>query len=61
MINPVQYLSQVKLELQKVTWPTKEKTLNMTILVVVISAILGLYLGIIDFAFNRLVAYLLSI
>lgn len=35
-------------ELKKVTWPTKNETIRLTIIVVGISLIIGLYIGIID-------------
>lgn len=35
-------------ELKKVTWPTREETIRLTIVVVLISLIIGLYIGIID-------------
>lgn len=43
-------------ELKKVSWPTKEETLRLTVVVVAISLIIGLYIGIIDF----LLAYALE-
>jgi len=36
-------------ELKKVTWPTRENTIRLTIIVIMISLIIGLYIGIIDF------------
>ena len=36
-------------ELKKVTWPTREETIRLTLVVVVISLIIGFYIGIIDF------------
>lgn len=35
-------------ELKKVSWPTREETMRLTIVVVAISLIIGLYVGIID-------------
>ena len=35
-------------ELKKVTWPTKEETTRLTIIVIGISLIIGVYVGIID-------------
>jgi preprotein translocase subunit SecE len=35
-------------ELKKVTWPTKKETIRLTTIVIVISLIIGLYIGIID-------------
>jgi preprotein translocase subunit SecE len=39
-------------ELRKVTWPTRRETVNLTILVIVVSAAIGGLLGGIDILFN---------
>jgi preprotein translocase subunit SecE len=46
-------------ELKKVTWPTKEETTRLTILVVAVSVTIGIILGVIDFGFTRLFDLLL--
>lgn len=35
-------------ELKKVTWPTKNQTFKLTMVVILISLIIGTYVGIID-------------
>ncbi len=35
-------------ELKKVTWPTKLETVRLTTIVIIVSLIIGLYVGIID-------------
>lgn len=35
-------------ELKKVTWPTKSETIRLTAIVIIVSLIIGLYVGIID-------------
>lgn len=35
-------------ELKKVSWPSREQTIRLTTIVIVISLIIGLYVGIID-------------
>jgi preprotein translocase subunit SecE len=35
-------------ELKKVTWPTRKETIRLTTVVIVISLIIGLYVGTID-------------
>jgi len=40
-------------ELTKVTWPTREHTRNLTVLVFVISAIVGAYIGFFDLLFGE--------
>ena len=48
-------------ELKKVTWPTREQTRNLTVLVFVISAVVGAYIAFFDLLFSeaiRIVAQL---
>ncbi|MBR61799.1 MAG: preprotein translocase subunit SecE [Dehalococcoidia bacterium] len=42
-------------ELRRVTWPTREETTRLTIMVVCVSAVIGIFLGLIDIGFSRLV------
>lgn len=52
----VNYLQEVRAELEKVTWPEK-KVLKITTLVVVFFMILmALYIGIVDVIFSKLVS-----
>lgn len=52
MINPIQYLKESKGELQKVSWPSRQTTLQYTGVVVGISVIATLILGGLDVFFN---------
>lgn len=54
------FFSEVKVELSKVTWPTRQEVIKLTVLVLIISAIVGLYLGVLDFIFTKLVELLIS-
>ena len=42
------FATEVVEELKRVTWPTKKETVRLTLVVVGISLIIGLYVGIID-------------
>ena len=44
-----QFLREVKQELRKVTWPTKEDTLRYSLMVVIASLIVAAYLGGLDY------------
>jgi preprotein translocase subunit SecE len=48
-------------ELKKVTWPTREQVRNLTILVFVISAGVGLYIAVFDVAFEWLIGQIATI
>jgi preprotein translocase SecE subunit len=48
------YLQDVKSELAKVTWPQKSEIVKLTIMVSLISIIVGLYLSGLDSFFTKL-------
>jgi len=54
-VNPAKFLSEVKAELLKVTWPTKDEVARLTIIVVLISVIVGAFIGALDFIFTKLI------
>ena len=45
-------------ELKKVTWPTREQVRNLTVLVFVISSIIGIFIAGVDYIFLELIARL---
>ncbi len=47
-------------ELRRVTWPTREETIRLTVMVIIVSAIVGLFLGAVDLVFTRLFDVLLG-
>ena len=49
----IQYLKDTRGELKHVSWPTQKQATIFTILVVVISIFVSLYLGLFDFIFTR--------
>lgn len=48
----INYFISAKEELKKVTWPTRDEVVQKTILVVIISLIVALYLGFLDYFLN---------
>jgi preprotein translocase subunit SecE len=57
----VQFFREVKAELQKVTFPTRQETVGSTIVVLVLTGIIAIYLGFSDWALSRIVKMLLQI
>ena len=49
-----QFLKEAKAELEKVNWPTREKTINYTLAVIGISIAMALFLGGLDYFFGQL-------
>jgi preprotein translocase SecE subunit len=48
----IQYLKDTRGELHHVAWPTRVQTVVFTILVIMISILISLYLGFFDFLFT---------
>lgn len=60
-MNIVTFLSEVKEELQKIVWPSREQTIRYTILVLVVATAVGLFLGGLDYILTLLTNILLGI
>ena len=56
----IRFLSEAKMELKRVTWPTPKQTMASTTVVIVIVFIIAIYLGIIDFILAKLVKFILG-
>lgn len=50
------FFSEVKLEVSKVTWPKRESVVRLTLIVILVSGILGGYVGGLDFVFTKALA-----
>lgn len=48
------FLKEVRLEIKKVNWPTRQETLRYTLIVIGISVAVAAYLGGLDFIFTQL-------
>lgn len=56
----LKFLVESKEELFKVVWPTKKEATQMTVAVLVIVFIVGLYLGTVDYFLNEAIEFLLK-
>jgi preprotein translocase subunit SecE len=59
--DTAQFFREVKVELQKVTFPTRQETVGSTIVVLILTVIIATYLGFSDWALARIVKMLLEI
>jgi preprotein translocase subunit SecE len=50
------YLRDARGELKHVSWPTRSQAINYTVLVLAISIGTGIFLGILDFLFSRVIS-----
>ena len=55
-----QFLREVRIELSKVTWPTRKDTIASTSVVLVIVFLIAAFLGIVDLGLSRIMRILLS-
>lgn len=60
--NPiVRYLRETRAELSKVSWPTRQEAVNLTIIVLVVVAVSASILGSFDFLFAQLFQFILGL
>jgi len=51
----LQFLREVKIELKKVTWPSRKQTLGSTAVVIVLVILISLFLGVVDVSLSSLI------
>jgi preprotein translocase subunit SecE len=54
------FLKEVRLELTKVTWTTREELIYSTMVVILVSIILSIFVGVIDLGLSNLASMLLG-
>lgn len=54
------FFTEVKVELGKVSWSTRQELIGATTVVIVITLIMTVYIGIVDLAFSRLLTILIK-
>jgi preprotein translocase subunit SecE len=52
------FLSEVRNELKRVTWPTQREVYATTIVVILVSMFFGLYLWVLDIGMDRIVRWI---
>ena len=56
MNRTISFLKDVKMELSKVNWPTREQTIQYTLVVVGLSLFLAVFLGLVDIGLEALLS-----
>jgi preprotein translocase subunit SecE len=51
------FLSEVRNEMGRVTWPSKKEVYATTLVVILFSVVMGLYLFVVDLALDRLIRW----
>lgn len=58
--TPTNFLREVRDELQKVVWPTRDEIIRLTVVVLLISLFVGLFLGGTDYILTKLIGLLVT-
>lgn len=58
--SPITFVKQTRDELFKVKWPTRDEVIRLTGVVILISAVVGIFLGGLDLFFTALVQKLIT-
>ena len=51
----ITFLKEVRVELAKVSWPTRNQTVLYTLVVIGISLFMALFLGLLDFGYKTII------
>ena len=53
VLNPLDYVKESKTELSKVVWPTRNETIRLTLIVLLVSFVIGAYVAGLDALFTK--------
>ena len=56
----LRFVGETLSELRRVTWPTRQETVRLTIMVISVAGTIGLFLGIVDYGFGELMDRILQ-
>ncbi len=60
-LKPIKFLKEVRSELKRVTWPTRQEAIRLTSMVIAVSIVVGIYIGALDYLFTKIMELLLKI
>ncbi|MFZ2500706.1 MAG: preprotein translocase subunit SecE [Minisyncoccia bacterium] len=61
MTSPFTYLKHVREEFTHIVWPTSQKAIAHTLVVVVIAAVIALVVGLLDHVFGLGISYFVGV
>ena len=56
----IKYFQATRSELRKVTWPTRDETRNLTTIIVIVTVVMAIFLGTLDYVFQIITAGIIS-
>ena len=60
VISPITFLKQVRTELARVIWPTRNEAIKLTLVVIGVSVAVGIFIGGLDILFVKLTELLIK-
>ncbi|MBI2022758.1 preprotein translocase subunit SecE [Candidatus Daviesbacteria bacterium] len=60
MTRALDFLKEVRMELEKVVWPTKQQTIKLTVIVIVVTVAVGFFIGGLDYVLTELTKLVLK-
>lgn len=58
--GPVTFLKEVRSELKKVVWPGRNEVIKLTSVVIIVSMVIGIYIGTLDIIITKVIDILLQ-
>lgn len=59
MMRVRNYMSNVRTEVGRVSWPSRKEVVSLTVLIILLSIVLGIYLGLADLIITQILRLLL--
>ncbi len=59
MVKPAAFLNETYTELKQVVWPTRKEVVRLTLIVITLSVLVGIYIGGLDFIFAKIMEFIL--
>ncbi len=56
----IKFIKEAYIELRKVTWPSKQQVINYTIVVIIVSVAVAIFLGMLDMGFSSVIENILK-
>lgn len=60
MVSPITYFRETWDEMKKVKWPSRSEVTRLTATVMLISVLVGMYIGGLDYVFTKLMELILK-
>jgi preprotein translocase subunit SecE len=57
--RPASFLKEVKNEMSKVTWLSRQQTIRLTLIVIGVSLVVAFFIGALDFIFTKIMGLII--